>query len=86
MVIFWKYKEWSPLPRLSWVPSFAFHAAYDFSPKPLGWSVNPPAATLDGRLVLRHRASGRAADPAAVGREAARYLLDEAGGRSLLAS
>jgi hydroxymethylbilane synthase len=39
-------------------------------------------ASLDGRIVLRSRRSG--VDPAAVGREVARYLLDEAGGAEVL--
>lgn len=39
-------------------------------------------ASLDGRRLLRHRAAG--ADPEATGREAARELLDELGGRALL--
>jgi hydroxymethylbilane synthase len=40
-------------------------------------------ASLDGRTVLRaHR---RGDDPTAVGRDAARMLLDEHGGRALLA-
>jgi hydroxymethylbilane synthase len=41
-------------------------------------------ASADGRLVLRHSASGAASDPPALGRRVASYLLDEAGGRSLL--
>ena len=40
-------------------------------------------ATLDGRVVLRHGASG--ADPVAVGRSVAAHLLVDAGGWSLLA-
>jgi hydroxymethylbilane synthase len=39
-------------------------------------------ASLDGRIVLRHRAEG--ADPDALGREVARHLLDNAGGQRLL--
>lgn len=39
-------------------------------------------ASADGRIVLRHAASG--GDPASLGVEVARYLLDEAGGRDLL--
>jgi hydroxymethylbilane synthase len=39
-------------------------------------------ASLDGRIVLRHRARG--SDPAALGRAVARHLLDRAGGRALL--
>jgi len=43
-------------------------------------------ATLDGRIVLRHAVEAAASDDAAqLGRRAARYLLDEAGGASLLA-
>lgn len=47
-------------------------------------------ASLDGHVVLRHRVcvlAGAAADadPAAPGRAAARYLLDEGGGAALLA-
>ncbi len=45
-------------------------------------------ASLDGRVVLRHRVDeepGEAGpDPAALGRAAARHLLDRAGGRALL--
>jgi hydroxymethylbilane synthase len=39
-------------------------------------------ASLDGHVVLRHRTRG--ADPAAVGGEVARFLLDDSGGRDLL--
>jgi hydroxymethylbilane synthase len=39
-------------------------------------------ATPDGHVVLTHQTSGR--DPADVGKAAARYLLDDAGGASLL--
>jgi hydroxymethylbilane synthase len=39
--------------------------------------------SLDGHVVLRHRTSGT--DPIALGRDAARHLLDAAGGRALLA-
>jgi hydroxymethylbilane synthase len=38
-------------------------------------------ASADGRVVLRHAQAGT--DPEAVGREVARYLLDDAGGRDL---
>lgn len=38
-------------------------------------------ASEDGRVVLRHEAQGD--DPATLGRSVARYLLDDAGGRSL---
>jgi hydroxymethylbilane synthase len=38
-------------------------------------------ASDDGRVVLRHTASG--GDPEILGRSVARYLVDEAGGRSL---
>jgi hydroxymethylbilane synthase len=38
-------------------------------------------ASADGRIVLRHARSGT--DPATVGREVARYLLDDAGGSDL---
>jgi hydroxymethylbilane synthase len=38
--------------------------------------------SLDGRVVLRHAASGD--EPAALGRAVARHLLDNAGGQSLL--
>jgi hydroxymethylbilane synthase len=53
-------------------------------------------ASLDGHVVIRRRegreqagpgapgAAGSGADPERLGRAAARYLLDEAGGRSLL--
>jgi len=47
-----------------------------------GVEITVLLASLDGRTVLRARASGT--DPAAVGVEAARRLLDEHGGRSLL--
>ncbi|MEY2404630.1 MAG: hydroxymethylbilane synthase [Acidimicrobiaceae bacterium] len=40
-------------------------------------------ASLDGRVVLRHRAKGEA--PEALGRQVARHLLDQAGGQALLA-
>lgn len=39
-------------------------------------------ASLDGRIVLRHMATGD--DGEALGRDVARYLLDRAGGRALL--
>jgi hydroxymethylbilane synthase len=39
-------------------------------------------ATLDGRIVLTHEARGN--DPADVGKAAARFLLDDAGGAALL--
>ena len=45
-------------------------------------------ASLDGRVVLRHRVDEEPGagglDPAALGRAAARHLLDRAGGRALL--
>jgi hydroxymethylbilane synthase len=41
-------------------------------------------ASLDGRIVLRHRERGR--DPVALGRAVATHLLDRAGGRQVLAS
>ncbi|MFA5882404.1 MAG: hydroxymethylbilane synthase [Acidimicrobiia bacterium] len=47
-----------------------------------GVEIEVLLASLDGRTVLRARASG--ADPEVVGVEAARRLLDEHGGRSLL--
>jgi hydroxymethylbilane synthase len=40
-------------------------------------------ASLDGHVVLRHRARGP--EPADLGREVAEHLLDRAGGRELLA-
>jgi len=40
-------------------------------------------ASLDGRIVLRHRANGTSPDE--LGRDVARHLLDRAGGRELLA-
>jgi hydroxymethylbilane synthase len=40
-------------------------------------------ASLDGRIILRHRAEGD--DPETLGRAVARHLLDQAGGRALLA-
>jgi hydroxymethylbilane synthase len=39
-------------------------------------------ASLDGRIVLRHRHAG--SDPEAVGRQVARHLLDTSGGRIVL--
>ncbi len=39
-------------------------------------------ASLDGRVILRHRAEGD--DPEALGRQVARHLLDRAGGQALL--
>lgn len=39
-------------------------------------------ASLDGRVVLRHRATGT--DPVALGQAVARHLVDDAGGRALL--
>jgi hydroxymethylbilane synthase len=41
-------------------------------------------ASLDGRVVLRHRVRGSTEAPAALGAAAARHLLDDAGGRELL--
>ncbi|HZN16389.1 MAG TPA: hydroxymethylbilane synthase [Acidimicrobiales bacterium] len=41
-------------------------------------------ATLDGHVLLTHDVTGT--DPARVGRRAARYLLDDAGGAALLVS
>ena len=41
-------------------------------------------ASLDGRIVLRHRERGT--DPVATGRAVATQLLDHAGGREVLAS
>ncbi len=41
-------------------------------------------ASLDGRVVLRHRARAAAADREQLGRAVARHLLDAAGGRELL--
>ena len=43
-------------------------------------------ATADGRVLLRDAATGDAADPAALGRDLAARMLEEAGGRSLLAN
>ncbi|HEX4819240.1 MAG TPA: hydroxymethylbilane synthase [Acidimicrobiales bacterium] len=40
-------------------------------------------ASLDGRIVLRHRANGTSPDE--LGRSVARHLLDHAGGREILA-
>lgn len=40
-------------------------------------------ASLDGHIVLRHRANGTS--PVELGRHAARHLLDRAGGREILA-
>jgi hydroxymethylbilane synthase len=39
-------------------------------------------ASLDGRIILRHRAEG--AEPEELGRVVARHLLDQAGGQALL--
>ena len=39
-------------------------------------------ASLDGRIVLRHRAAG--GEPEALGSEVARHLLDRAGGRQIV--
>jgi len=39
-------------------------------------------ASLDGRVILRHRANGE--EPEALGREVARHLRDDAGGGALL--
>jgi len=47
-----------------------------------GVQVDGMLASLDGRIVLRHR--DRGADPAATGRSVAAHLLDGAGGRALL--
>jgi len=41
-------------------------------------------ASLDGHVVLRERRRGPAASAAALGRDLARFLLDDAGGASLL--
>jgi hydroxymethylbilane synthase len=41
-------------------------------------------ASLDGHVVLRERRRGAPADAAALGRDLARHLLDDAGGASLL--
>ena len=40
-------------------------------------------ASLDGRIILRHRSAGE--EPEALGRAVAQHLLDHAGGRALLA-
>jgi hydroxymethylbilane synthase len=40
-------------------------------------------ASLDGRIILRHRAHGE--EPETLGRQVARHLLDQAGGEALLA-
>jgi hydroxymethylbilane synthase len=40
-------------------------------------------ASLDGHVVLRHEAAG--VEPAAVGRQVARHLRDDAGGATLMA-
>jgi hydroxymethylbilane synthase len=48
-----------------------------------GVTVDVLLASLDGHVVVRARAHGR--DPEATGIEAARALLDDAGGRTLLA-
>jgi hydroxymethylbilane synthase len=49
---------------------------------PDGLRLDGLLASLDGRVVLRHRAAGD--EPAALGRAVARHLLDRAGGRELL--
>ena len=43
-------------------------------------------ASLDGQTLLRHQSVGKAIDPAALGRNVARHLLDKAGGNALLAN
>jgi hydroxymethylbilane synthase len=48
-----------------------------------GLRLDALLASLDGHIVLRHRANG--ASPVELGRQAARHLLDRAGGRELLA-
>jgi hydroxymethylbilane synthase len=58
----------------------AAHASVDDSGEV---RVDALLAALDGHVVLRHTASG-SGDSDAVGRAAARHLLDEAGGRALL--
>ncbi len=45
-------------------------------------SLEGMVASLDGHVLLRERRVG--SDPAALGREVARFLLDDAGGASLL--
>ncbi|HLG01656.1 MAG TPA: hydroxymethylbilane synthase [Acidimicrobiia bacterium] len=47
-----------------------------------GVAIEVLLASLDGHVVLRHRARG--SDPDTVGRDAARALLDEQGGRMLV--
>ncbi len=47
-----------------------------------GVRVEGVVASLDGHVVLRHCETG--ADPAAVGRAVARFLLDDAGGSAIL--
>ena len=59
----------------------AAHATID----PVGTVVlDSLLASLDGRVILRHRSSGSTAACDAIGRAAARHLLDDAGGRELL--
>ena len=43
-------------------------------------------ASPDGRILLRHSAPGSRHDAEGLGRRVAAYLLDDAGGRSLLAT
>ncbi len=41
-------------------------------------------ASLDGHIVLRHASVGSDADPGALGRQVARFLLDDGGGAAVL--
>jgi hydroxymethylbilane synthase len=47
-----------------------------------GLSLTAIVASLDGRIMVRHNATGT--DPVALGRAVATHLMDEDGGRSLL--
>jgi hydroxymethylbilane synthase len=51
---------------------------------PIRMCLRGMVASYDGRIVLRHEVQGD--DPGKIGREMARYLLDGAGGRQLLAA
>ncbi|CAN5682070.1 hydroxymethylbilane synthase [soil metagenome] len=62
------------------LPAGAHAVAVDGDDGPL--RLDALLASLDGRIVLRHRVEGT--EGAALGRSAARHLLDDAGGSALL--
>ena len=64
------------------LPAGALAGVDDADPACL--NVEGLLASLDGRIVLRHRERGT--DPLATGRAVATHLLDHAGGREMLAS